>query len=47
MTEKSLRFWCWESKKVELKIHEEELQRYRGILVTISYLTGAFVIIQN
>ena len=37
MAEKSLRFWCCESKKVDLKIHEKELQRHRGIWVTIPW----------
>ena len=35
MTEKKLRFWCCKSKKVDLRIHEKELQRYKDILVTI------------
>ena len=37
MAEKSLRFWCCGSKKVDLKIHEKELQRCRGIWVTIPW----------
>ena len=55
-TKKSLRFCCCESKKVDLKIHEKELKRYRGIWVTIPWyemrvltesFTWAFVIVQN
>ena len=37
MTEKKLRFWCCKSKKVDLRIHEKELQRYKDILVTIPW----------
>ena len=34
---KNVRFWCCKSKKNDLKIHEKELQRYRGIWVTIPW----------
>ena len=37
MAEKCLRFWCCESKKVDLKIHEKQLQRCREILVAIPW----------
>ena len=37
ITEKSLKFWCYESKQVDLKIREEELQQQRKIWVIIPW----------
>ena len=37
MTEKSLKFWCYESKQVDLKIREKELQQQRKIWVIIPW----------